>query len=179
MQILAEPLTAEAFKPFGAVLEGTLAPGRYYVSDTLASSRDHAPISLAVATVAPTGARPLEVKVLERHAHSSQTFIPLHVSRYLVLATVKQARHGWQVVDTTASDASGVELRLGDVQPVTLRCAARVPEVLSLTVYDEKKHPILGWRMLSSLPLSIELPANVVQVPNTAGLLGGIALWRH
>ncbi len=88
MQILAEPLTAEAFKPFGAVLEGTLAPGRYYVSDTLASSRDHAPISLAVATVAPTGARPLEVKVLERHAHSSQTFIPLHVSRYLVLATL-------------------------------------------------------------------------------------------
>ncbi len=28
MHITAEPLTALAFKPFGAVLEGTPAPGR-------------------------------------------------------------------------------------------------------------------------------------------------------
>jgi ureidoglycolate lyase len=88
MQIVAEPLTAEAFKPFGAVLEGTPAPGRHYLSDTLANARADAPISLAVATVAPTGSLPLDVKVLERHEHSSQTFIPLHVSRYLVLATL-------------------------------------------------------------------------------------------
>jgi ureidoglycolate lyase len=36
MRIVAEPLTAEAFKPFGAVLEGAAAPGRTYSSDTLA-----------------------------------------------------------------------------------------------------------------------------------------------
>src|SRR6476661_1880117 len=89
MQIVAEPLTAEAFKPFGAVLEGTPAPGRHYLSDTLANRRADAPISLAVATVAPKGTLPLDVKVLERHEHSSQTFIPLHVSRYLVLATLE------------------------------------------------------------------------------------------
>lgn len=88
MQIVAEPLTAEAFAPFGAVLEGTPVPGRRYLSETLASDRGHAPISLALATVAPKDARPLAVKVLERHEHSSQTFIPLHVSRYLVLATL-------------------------------------------------------------------------------------------
>lgn len=88
MQIVAEPLTADAFTPFGAVLEGTPAPGRHYLSDTLASDRPHAPISLAVATVAPKDPLRLEVKVLERHEHSSQTFIPLHVSRYLVLATL-------------------------------------------------------------------------------------------
>ena len=87
MQIVAEPLTAAAFEPFGAVLEGARAPGRVYHSDTLASGRAHAPVSLAVATVAPKGGLPLEVKVLERHEHSSQTFIPLQVSRYLVLAT--------------------------------------------------------------------------------------------
>lgn len=88
MQIGADPLTAEAFKPFGAVLEGSPAPGRHYLSDTLANGRAGAPISLAVTTVAPKDAPPLHVKVLERHEHSSQTFIPLHVSRYLVLATL-------------------------------------------------------------------------------------------
>jgi ureidoglycolate lyase len=88
MRIVAEPLTALAFKPFGAVLEGTPAPGRVYLSDTLANGRAHAPVSLAVATVEPKATFPLDVKVLERHEHSSQTFIPLHVSRYLVLATL-------------------------------------------------------------------------------------------
>ena len=88
MRIVALPLTAEAFKPFGAVLEGTHAPGRTYLSDTLANGRAHAPVSLAVATVVPKATFPLDVKVLERHEHSSQTFIPLQVSRYLVLATL-------------------------------------------------------------------------------------------
>jgi ureidoglycolate lyase len=88
MRIVVEPLTAQAFEPFGTVLEGTPAPGRVYVSDTLASGRPHAPVSLSIATVAPKGGLPLEVTVLERHEHSSQTFIPLHVSRYLVLATL-------------------------------------------------------------------------------------------
>lgn len=81
MRIVAEPLTAQAFKPFGTVPEGTPVPGRVYVSDTLASSRPHAPVSLSVATVAPKGGLPLAVTVLERHEHSQ-------VSRYLVPATL-------------------------------------------------------------------------------------------
>lgn len=88
MRIVAEPLTAEAFKPFGAVLEGPPGAGRVYLSDTLGNGRAHAPVSLSVATVEPKATFPMEVKVLERHEHSSQTFIPLHVSRYLVLATL-------------------------------------------------------------------------------------------
>lgn len=86
--IVAEPLTAEAFKPFGAVLEGPPTPGRVYVSDTLANGRAHAPVCLSVATVEPKKDLPLRVTVLERHEHSSQTFVPLSVSRYLVLATL-------------------------------------------------------------------------------------------
>ena len=86
--IVAEPLTAEAFKPFGAVLEGPLTPGRIFVSETLANGRSHAPVCLSVATVEPRKDLPLHVTVLERHEHSSQTFIPLSVSRYLVLATL-------------------------------------------------------------------------------------------
>jgi ureidoglycolate lyase len=87
MRIVAEPLTAEAFKPFGAVLEGPHTAGRVSMTETLANGRPHAPVSLSVATVEPKKDLPLEVKVLERHEHSSQTFIPLSVSRYLVLAT--------------------------------------------------------------------------------------------
>ena len=98
MRIVAEPLTAEAFKPFGAVLEGTPAPGRAYLSDTLANRRAHAPVSLAVATVEPKATFPLDVKVLERHEHSSQTFIPLRVSRYLVLATLDAPGGGRMVL---------------------------------------------------------------------------------
>lgn len=86
--IVAEPLTAEAFKPFGAVLEAPPTPGRVYVSDTLANGRAHAPVCLSVATVQPKKDLPLQVTVLERHEHSSQTFVPLSVSRYLVLATL-------------------------------------------------------------------------------------------
>ena len=33
--ITAEPLTGEAFKPFGAVVEGPATAGRVYISDTL------------------------------------------------------------------------------------------------------------------------------------------------
>ena len=87
-EIVAEPLTAEAFKPFGAVVQGPPVPGRVYVTDTLANGRPNAPVCLSVATVEPRKELPLEVKVLERHEHSSQTFIPLSVSRYLVLATL-------------------------------------------------------------------------------------------
>ena len=86
--IVAEPLTAEAFKAFGTVLEGSSVPGRVFVSDTLANGRPRAPVCLSVATVEPKMDLPLQVKVLERHEHSSQTFVPLHVSRYLVLATL-------------------------------------------------------------------------------------------
>jgi ureidoglycolate lyase len=88
MRIVAEPLTAEAFTPFGTVLEGPAAAGRIYVNDTLANTRPQAPVSLSISTVEPKRDLPLEVKVLERHEHSSQTFIPLSVSRWLVLATL-------------------------------------------------------------------------------------------
>ena len=88
MRIVAEPLTAEAFAPFGTVLQAPPRPGRADVSGTLANARPTAPVRLSVAAVDPLSALPLEVKVLERHEFSSQTFMPLSVSRYLVLATL-------------------------------------------------------------------------------------------
>ena len=51
MRIVAEPLTAQAFQPFGAVLEAPPETGRVFVSDTLANGRPHAPVCLSVARV--------------------------------------------------------------------------------------------------------------------------------
>ena len=50
MRIVAEPLTAEAFKPFGAVLEGPPVPGRVYLSDTLANGRAGQGVTYAMGT---------------------------------------------------------------------------------------------------------------------------------
>jgi ureidoglycolate lyase len=149
MRIVAEPLTAEAFKPYGSVLEGPPVPGRVYFNDTLANGRAQAPISLAVATVAPTKALPLVVKVLERHEHSSQTFIPLSVSRYLVLATRDAAGGGPDVAGLrafVARSGQGVTYAMGTWHhPVTVLDAPAAFAVLMWrhgTAGDEEFVPV-------------------------------------
>jgi len=158
MRIVAEPLTAEAFEPFGAVLEGPAAPGRKYVSDTLASGRPHAPVSLSVATVEPKATFPLRVAVLERHEHSSQTFIPLHVSRYLVLATLDAPGGGPDLSRLRAFVAragQGVTYAMGTWHhPLTVLDAPASFAVLMWrdgTPGDEEYLPV-------TTPLTIDLP---------------------
>lgn len=85
MEIVAEPLTAAAFAPFGQVLESPDAFGRRYFDDGLVNRRAEAGLSLSVSRIAPTPARPLVATLFERHEFSSQTFLPLAVSRYLAI----------------------------------------------------------------------------------------------
>ena len=158
MRIVAEPLTAEAFKPFGAVLEGAPAPGRAYLSDTLANGRPHAPVSLSVATVEPKATFPLVVAVLERHEHSSQTFIPLHVSRYLVLATLDAPGGGPDLSRLRAFVArvgQGVTYAMGTWHhPLTALDGPAAFAVLMWrdgTSGDEEFVPV-------TVPLTVELP---------------------
>jgi ureidoglycolate lyase len=94
MDLIAEPLTAEAFAPYGDVLEAPTAPGRRYVGDGLANRRAGAATSLSIATIAPTDAGALRTDMLERHVFSSQTFLPLSVSRYLVIVAPDAAGGG-------------------------------------------------------------------------------------
>lgn len=158
MRIIAEPLTAEAFKPFGAVLEGPAVPGRVYFNDTLANGRAQAPISLSVATVAPTKELPLTVKVLERHEHSSQSFIPLSVSRYLVLATRDASGGGPDLARLRAFVAragQGVTYAMGTWHhPVTVLDAPASFAVLMWrdgTAGDEEFVPV-------TIPLTVDVP---------------------
>lgn len=86
------PLTAEAFAPFGRVVSVGSTPGssanqgtatRYDFCADLVSTRPGARLNLAVFRAQPR-ALPFEVRLLERHPCSTQVFLPMVVSRYLV-----------------------------------------------------------------------------------------------
>ncbi len=90
--LIAAPLTAEAFAPFGQVVSAGLQPGssanqgtavRFDFCAELTSTRPHSKPNLAVfRSVAKS--LPHDVVLLERHPCSTQVFIPMVVSRYLV-----------------------------------------------------------------------------------------------
>jgi len=92
--LTASPLEAAAFAPFGALLEAPPAPGRSYFDAQLANRRAAAHASLSIARLAPLAAPPLRAELFERHAHSSQTFLPLAVARYLVVVAPPSAAGG-------------------------------------------------------------------------------------
>ena len=89
MVIKPEPLWAEAFAPFGDVLEAPPDPGRNFFADGLANRRPGAAPSLAVACVPPLASLPLTATRMERHEFSSQSFLPLDVARWLVIVAPK------------------------------------------------------------------------------------------
>ncbi|HWJ75461.1 MAG TPA: ureidoglycolate lyase [Kaistia sp.] len=78
----AEPLDAASFAPFGHVLD--LSAPSLTLLDELQNLRPGARARLSLATVEPIGL-PLRVEEMERHAFSSQAFVPREVSRYLIL----------------------------------------------------------------------------------------------
>ncbi len=85
MNIIARPLNAAAFAPYGDVLAPPAEPGRVYFEKGLKNGRPGAWPSLSTTHSRPFAALPLEAKILERHEFSSQSFMPLDVSRWLVI----------------------------------------------------------------------------------------------
>ena len=94
MQIIAEPLTEKSFAPYGDVLAAPAEFGRAYFDEGLRTSRSTARPSLSVSRVRPLPALPLEAKVMERHEFSSQSFLPLDVSRWVVVVAPHAADGG-------------------------------------------------------------------------------------
>ena len=89
-RLVARPVTAAAFAPFGLLLPRP-HPGadRMELIEALTNGRDSARPRLSLAGVAPR-ALPLAAREMERHVHSSQSFVPLDCATYLVLV----APHG-------------------------------------------------------------------------------------
>ena len=85
MTIVAKPLNAEEFAPYGDVLAPPADLGRVYFDKGLRSTRPGAWPSLSVGHAKFLPSLPLEAKVMERHEFSSQSFVPLDVSRWLVI----------------------------------------------------------------------------------------------
>ena len=89
----AVPLTAAAFAPFGEVLTPPDAPGHDYFERALANGRPGAWPSLSL-TLREPAVSPVTVTAMERHAWSSQSFVPLDPARWLVLVAPHIAAGG-------------------------------------------------------------------------------------
>ncbi len=87
--IVAAPITAEAFAPYGDVLTCPGEPGRVYFDQGLANGLPEFGASLSLSHVAPVAAMPLRVWQMERHEFSSQSFVPLDVARYVIVVAPK------------------------------------------------------------------------------------------
>jgi ureidoglycolate lyase len=94
MTIVAKPLNAEEFAPYGDVLAPPADFGRLYFDQGLRSTRPGARPSLSVSHARFLPSPNLEAKVMERHEFSSQSFLPLDVSRWLVVVAPAGADGG-------------------------------------------------------------------------------------
>ncbi len=84
MEVIARPLKASAFAPFGQVLEAPAQGLRRDHAAALYNGRAGAAPNLGILCPEPA-TLPLRVSKLERHPLSSQAFVPLRVSRYVVV----------------------------------------------------------------------------------------------
>ncbi|MBR0652703.1 ureidoglycolate hydrolase [Roseomonas terrae] len=101
MRLTLEPLTAEGFAPFGEVLTALAEPGRVYIEAALANRREHAKPSLSFSTKLPA-TLPLNSTTMERHRHSSQSFVPMDAGRWLVLVAPNGADGGPEMAKARA-----------------------------------------------------------------------------
>lgn len=128
--IAPEPLTAEAFAPFGEVLEAAGPPdrlinrglcGRFHDRARLDFGDGRAGISLFLSE---PRALPLIVDMLERHPEGSQAFIPMTAAPFLVVvAPDEQGAPGRPRAFLTAP-GQGVNYRRGSWHGVLTPLAA-------------------------------------------------------
>jgi ureidoglycolate lyase len=89
LRLIAKPLTAEAFAPYGEVLEAPAEFGRAYIEGALANGRPNARPSLSFSRAKPVASLPLKAVQMERHEFSSQSFVPMDSGRWLVIVAPK------------------------------------------------------------------------------------------
>ena len=107
MEIVPQPLTQEAFAPFGDVIDVPNEAGRTYYEDALGNLRPTAHASLSVSLKPETPERPLKADLLERHEFSSQTFVPIDVGRWLIVVAPQAAAGGPETAAVRAFIATG------------------------------------------------------------------------
>jgi len=115
MILAAESLNPRDFAPFGDVLTPP-SFGRSYFDQGLCNARAAAQGSLSMTRASPLQALPMRATLLERHEFSSQSFVPLSVSRWLIVVAPSGMNGGPDLARTRAFVAGpglGVTLRIG------------------------------------------------------------------
>ena len=101
------PLTAEAIKPFGAIIAPPAEIGeRAFYSKWLGSTQSSMTPRLHVNRIARS-AFPLLIERLERHPFSAQVFMPTYVSRFVVVVAPTNEVGGPDIALAKAFVASG------------------------------------------------------------------------
>ena len=102
--IVAEPLTAEAFAPYGDVLEAVGTPdqlvnrgrvGRYHNRAML--SADNAEFGLSL-HLSEKREAPIQLNTMARHPLGSQTYIPMTQARYIITVAHDENNQPGQVL---------------------------------------------------------------------------------
>jgi ureidoglycolate lyase len=107
MELIPQPLTRQAFAPFGEVIDVPQEAGRTYYEDALGNLRPQAKPSLSMSYRMPTQDRPLKSELMERHEFSSQTFVPVDVARWLIVVAPHAAQGGPDMAHARAFIATG------------------------------------------------------------------------
>ena len=90
MTLVAHPVNAAAFAPFGAIIDAPRALGeRKMFNDWLRPVEGHA-LQFHINAIAPSPA-PILLTQIERHPHAAQVFVPMDVSRYVVTVAPSRA----------------------------------------------------------------------------------------
>ncbi|HEY4253476.1 MAG TPA: ureidoglycolate lyase [Roseomonas sp.] len=93
MKLTLEPLTAEAFAPYGDVLAAPAEPGRVYNDAAWRNLRPRARPSLSFSHKTPA-ALPITSHLMERHEFSAQSFIPMDGGVCIVVVAPHAATGG-------------------------------------------------------------------------------------
>lgn len=119
--LVARPLTAAAFSPYGDVITGADTGGRAINAGTSRRiempdpdllDQDGRPSLSVFRAQAPT--LPLDLVVLERHRHGSQTFLPLGAVGYIVVVALGDAAPDLATLAAFDADGrTGITLRRG------------------------------------------------------------------
>ncbi|MGY9049213.1 ureidoglycolate hydrolase [Puniceibacterium antarcticum] len=118
-QIIAQPLTAAAFAPYGEVLEATGAPDKIINAGLCGRFHDRARLDfgpggragISVFSAEPR-ALPYTCDLIERHPEGSQAFVPMHQNPWLVIVAEDGPVPG-TVHAFLASAGQGVNLHRG------------------------------------------------------------------
>jgi ureidoglycolate lyase len=92
--LVLEPLDPAAFAPFGDVLVPPAEAGRRYFERSLRNDRPGVPASLSLSRIETARSLPLEGRQMERHAKSSQSFVPIGPVPFLVVVAPHAAAGG-------------------------------------------------------------------------------------